>query len=157
MTVPGNRVKYLEGHDLAIEVGSTDSDDTTVLHIPDLELVVAGDARSTTAFQTTWPKAWSPSGRPTATRSSVQALKPRHITRDDDNNKFDDDAELIPGRDRQYTLMMLTKSCSRRRSPLRLQRQNTERYPDHLGDCPGGGAQAPSTARRTTPSTTARR
>ena len=43
VTVPGNRFT-LEGHDLVIvEVGSTDSDDTTVLQVPDLELVVAGD------------------------------------------------------------------------------------------------------------------
>ena len=43
VTVPDNRFT-LEGHDLVIvEVGSTDSDDTTVLHVPDLGLVVAGD------------------------------------------------------------------------------------------------------------------
>jgi glyoxylase-like metal-dependent hydrolase (beta-lactamase superfamily II) len=35
----------LEGHELvAIEVGHTDTDDTTVLHVPDIGLVVAGDA-----------------------------------------------------------------------------------------------------------------
>src|SRR5258708_13286715 len=34
----------LEGHDLvAIEVGHTDTDDTTCLHVPSLDLVVAGD------------------------------------------------------------------------------------------------------------------
>src|SRR4051794_6652873 len=44
VTVPDNRLT-LEGHDLVIiEVGHTDSDDTTVLHVPDLGLVVAGDA-----------------------------------------------------------------------------------------------------------------
>src|ERR1700748_2115043 len=43
VTVPGNRFT-LEGHELVIvEVGPTDSADTTVLHVPDLELVVAGD------------------------------------------------------------------------------------------------------------------
>src|SRR5580700_2964465 len=37
VTVPGNRFT-LEGHDLVIvDVGSTDSDDTTVLHVPDLD------------------------------------------------------------------------------------------------------------------------
>jgi glyoxylase-like metal-dependent hydrolase (beta-lactamase superfamily II) len=35
----------LEGHQLAaVEVGHTDTDDTTVLHVPDIGLVVAGDA-----------------------------------------------------------------------------------------------------------------
>ena len=34
----------LEGHDLVpIEVGHTDTDDTTCLYVPDLDLVVAGD------------------------------------------------------------------------------------------------------------------
>ena len=43
VTVPDNRFT-LEGHDLVIvEVGDTDSEDTSVLHVPDLELVVAGD------------------------------------------------------------------------------------------------------------------
>src|SRR6202035_6093788 len=35
----------LEGRQLvAVDVGHTDTDDTTVLHVPELELVVAGDA-----------------------------------------------------------------------------------------------------------------
>ena len=43
VTVPDNRFT-LEGHELVIvEVGNTDSEDTTVLHVPDLEVVVAGD------------------------------------------------------------------------------------------------------------------
>src|SRR5215831_20210489 len=43
VTVPGNRLR-LEGHELVIvEVGHSDTDDTSVLHVPDLGLVVAGD------------------------------------------------------------------------------------------------------------------
>lgn len=35
----------LEGHELnAVEVGHTDTEDTTVLHVPSIDLVVAGDA-----------------------------------------------------------------------------------------------------------------
>jgi len=35
----------LEGHDLvALDLGHTDTDDTTCLHVPDIDLVVAGDA-----------------------------------------------------------------------------------------------------------------
>jgi glyoxylase-like metal-dependent hydrolase (beta-lactamase superfamily II) len=35
----------LEGHQLvAVDVGHTDTDDTTILHVPDIRLVVAGDA-----------------------------------------------------------------------------------------------------------------
>src|SRR6201985_1077170 len=43
VTVPGNRFT-LEGHDLVIvEVGHADTNGNTVLHVPDLGLVVAGD------------------------------------------------------------------------------------------------------------------
>jgi hypothetical protein len=42
-TVPGNRLA-LEGHDLVmVEVGHADTDDNSVLHVPGLALVVAGD------------------------------------------------------------------------------------------------------------------
>jgi glyoxylase-like metal-dependent hydrolase (beta-lactamase superfamily II) len=35
----------LEGHELvAVELGHTDTDDTTCLHVPDIGLVIAGDA-----------------------------------------------------------------------------------------------------------------
>ncbi len=43
VTVPDNRF-ILEGHDLVIiEVGHSDTDESSVLHVPDLGLVVAGD------------------------------------------------------------------------------------------------------------------
>jgi glyoxylase-like metal-dependent hydrolase (beta-lactamase superfamily II) len=43
-TAPPDHRFTLEGHELlAVEVGHTDTDDTTVLHVPDLDLVVAGD------------------------------------------------------------------------------------------------------------------
>lgn len=52
VTVPDNRF-ILEGHDLVIvEVGHGDSDDNAVLHVPDLGLVVAGDAITTVCTST---------------------------------------------------------------------------------------------------------
>jgi hypothetical protein len=43
VTVPDNRFT-VEGHDLVIiDVGHTDTEQTSVLHVPDLDLVVAGD------------------------------------------------------------------------------------------------------------------
>src|SRR5262249_52896961 len=43
VTIPGNRIT-LEGHDLVmVEVGHADTNDNSVLHVPDLRLVVAGD------------------------------------------------------------------------------------------------------------------
>lgn len=43
VAVPGNRIE-LEGHEVVIvEVGHSDTDDTTVVHVPALGLVLAGD------------------------------------------------------------------------------------------------------------------
>src|SRR6516165_7332527 len=80
VTVPDNRFT-LEGHEFVIvEVGHTDTDDTSVLHVPDLELVVAGDViyngvhmylgqTVTVGGFGTWRDAID----------MVEALKPRHI------------------------------------------------------------------------------
>ena len=89
VTVPDNRFT-LEGHDLVIvEVGHTDTDATSVLHVPDLGLVVAGDviyngahlylsetrsrASTTGARRSTWSSRWAlaPSSPATRTRSST--------------------------------------------------------------------------------------
>src|SRR5262249_36931854 len=75
----GNRFA-LEGHDLIIvEVGHTDTDDGSVLHVPDLNLVVAGDAiyngvhqylsESADGGRDAWRKAID----------TVEALRPRWI------------------------------------------------------------------------------
>jgi len=47
-TTPPDNTFELEGNELRIvEVGHTDTDKTTVLHVPSIGLVVAGDAVST--------------------------------------------------------------------------------------------------------------
>src|SRR5689334_8979634 len=43
VTVPSDRL-LVEGHEVVlVDVGHTDTDGTSVVHVPDLELVVAGD------------------------------------------------------------------------------------------------------------------
>lgn len=50
--LPGSGDFYLEGHVLkAVEVGQSDTYNTTVLHIPDLDMVVTGDAVYGECFQ----------------------------------------------------------------------------------------------------------
>ena len=79
VTVPDNRFT-LEGHDLVmVDVGHGDTDDNSVLHVPDLGLVVAGDviyngvhmylAQSATVGFGPWRDAIG----------KVEALGPRHI------------------------------------------------------------------------------
>jgi glyoxylase-like metal-dependent hydrolase (beta-lactamase superfamily II) len=103
VTVPGNRIT-LEGHDLQmVEVGHSDTDDTSVLHIPDLDLVVAGDVIYNGAHLyigesvnvdglDPWREAIN----------KVEALKPRHIVCGHQNKHLNDDAERTIAETRQY-------------------------------------------------------
>ena len=80
LTVPdGNRLD-LEGHELLIvEVGHSDTDETSVLHVPDLDLVVAGDViytastMSSSRAQGRWHR------RVARAIDIVESLRPRFI------------------------------------------------------------------------------
>jgi len=102
VTVPGNRFT-LEGHELHIvEVGHSDTDETSVLHVPDLELVVAGDvvyngvhqylAKSANGGRDAWRKAIT----------VVEDLRPRWIVTGHKNRELDDDAGRAIAETRLY-------------------------------------------------------
>jgi len=70
----------LEGHDLvAVEVGHTDTDQTTVLHVPDIGLVVAGDAVYNDVHQ--YLRESGPEGRREwiAALDTIESLHPRAV------------------------------------------------------------------------------
>jgi len=133
VTVPDNRFA-LEGHDLVIvEVGHTDSDDTTVLHVPDLDLVVAGDViyngvhmylgqSVTVGGFGTWRDAID----------KVEALAPRHIVSGHQNKLLDDDATRQIAETRQY-LDDAEELLRTEPSAVDFFHAEIERYPDHLG------------------------
>src|SRR5262249_43536054 len=93
-----------EGQDRAsVGGGQSDTDDTTVLHVPALDLVVAGDVIYNGAHMYLaesvivggfgpWRKAID----------KVEALKPRHIVAGHQNKQLDDDAERTIEATRQY-------------------------------------------------------
>jgi glyoxylase-like metal-dependent hydrolase (beta-lactamase superfamily II) len=132
VTVPNNRFT-LEGHDLVIvEVGHSDTDDTTVLHVPELELVVAGDViyngahlyigeSVTVGGLGPWQEAID----------KVEALKPRHIVAGHQNKQLDDDAERTISETRQYLddadELLRTESTA-----VDFFNAKIERYPNHL-------------------------
>jgi glyoxylase-like metal-dependent hydrolase (beta-lactamase superfamily II) len=131
VTVPDNRFS-LEGHELVIvEIGHTDSDDTSVLHVPDLDLVVAGDAiyngvhmyiaQSIGGFDP-----WR------AAIDKVEALKPRHIVSGHQNKDLDDDADRQLAETRRYLddadELLRTKDTA-----VEFFDAKIERYPSHLG------------------------
>jgi glyoxylase-like metal-dependent hydrolase (beta-lactamase superfamily II) len=133
VTVPGNRFT-LDGHDLVIvEVGHTDSDDTSVLHVPDLELVVAGDVIYNGVHMYlgqsvvvggfgTWRDAID----------KVEALGPRHIVCGHQNKELDDDAQRTIAETRQY-LDDAEELLRTENTAVDFFNAKIERYPDHLG------------------------
>jgi glyoxylase-like metal-dependent hydrolase (beta-lactamase superfamily II) len=116
-----------------VEVGHTDSDDTSVLHVPDLDLVVAGDVIYNGVHMYigqsvavggfgTWRDAID----------KVEALEPRHVVAGHQNEQLDDDAERTIAETRQYLddaeELLRTESTA-----VDFFNAAIERYPDHLG------------------------
>jgi glyoxylase-like metal-dependent hydrolase (beta-lactamase superfamily II) len=133
VTVPGNRFT-LEGHELVIvEVGATDSDDTTVLHVPDLELVVAGDVIYNGVHMYLAQSAIVGGFGPWRDAiDTVEALEPRHIVAGHQNKQLDDDAARQIAETRQYLddaeALLRTETTA-----IDFFNAKLERYPSHLG------------------------
>jgi glyoxylase-like metal-dependent hydrolase (beta-lactamase superfamily II) len=133
VTVPDDRIT-LEGHDLTIvEVGSTDSDDTTVLHIPDAGLVVAGDTiyngvhvylaqAAVVGGFAPWREAID----------TVAALEPEHIVCGHQDGRLDDDAARTIAETRQY-LDDAAELLDSQHSAVAFFDAMIARYPQHLG------------------------
>jgi glyoxylase-like metal-dependent hydrolase (beta-lactamase superfamily II) len=133
VAVPDDRFT-LEGHELVIvEVGSTDSDDTTVLHVPDLDLVVAGDAIYNGVHMYLAQGAIvSGFGPWREAIDTVEALEARHIVAGHQNQQRDDDAGRLIAETRRYLEdaedLLRTQSTA-----VDFFDAEIERYPDHLG------------------------
>ena len=133
MTVPDNRFT-LEGHELVIvEVGDTDSEDTTVLHVPDLDLVVAGDVIYNGVHmylaQTAIVGGFGP-WRDAIDK--VEALGARHIVAGQQNKQLDDDADRTIAETREY-LDDAEELLRTERTAVDFFNAKIERYPNHLG------------------------
>jgi glyoxylase-like metal-dependent hydrolase (beta-lactamase superfamily II) len=133
VTVPDNRFA-LEGHDLVIvEVGDTDSSDTSVLHVPDLGLVVAGDVIYNGVHmylaQTAIVGGFGP-WRDAIDK--VEALEPRHIVAGHQNKQLDDDAARTIAETRQY-LDDAEELLRTEQTAVDFFNAKIERYPNHLG------------------------
>jgi len=102
VAVPGNRFT-LEGHDVVlVGVGHTDTDDSAVLHVPDLRLVVAGDAVYNGVHQYLGESADGGRDAWRAATDTVQNLGPRWIVASHKNKDLDDDADRAIAQTRQY-------------------------------------------------------
>lgn len=86
----------LEGHPLvAVSVGHTDTDDTTVLHVPDIGLIVAGDAAYNDVHQ--YLAESDPEGRKEwlAALDIIEALGPRAVVAGHKRYGNDDSPRII--------------------------------------------------------------
>jgi glyoxylase-like metal-dependent hydrolase (beta-lactamase superfamily II) len=132
VTVPGNRLT-LEGHDLVmVEVGHADTDDNSVLHVPDLKLVVAGDVIYNGAHVYLGESVTVGGFGPwRAAIDQVEALRPQHIVAGHQNRQLDDDAGRTIAQTRQYLDdaddLLKTESTA-----VGFFTAKIERYPDYL-------------------------
>lgn len=127
----GNRIQ-LENHELIlVDVGHSDTDDTGVVHIPDLHVVVAGDVVYNGVHQFLVE---SGDGGRDAWRSAisvVEALAPRRIVAGHKIAGRDDDAARVIAESRRY-LNDVDELLPRHPTPEDFFSAMLERHPGHL-------------------------
>lgn len=95
----------LEGHELRIiGVGHTDTDDTSVLHVPSLGLVIAGDVVYNGVHQYLVESAGGGVETWLAAIDTIEALGPRLVVAGHKDPDLDDDAARVIAGTREYLL-----------------------------------------------------
>ena len=101
--VPRDLTIDLEGHEVRIvEVGHSDTEDTTVIHVADLGLVVGGDVIYNGVHQYLAESAGGGLERWLAAVDLVEALAPRLVISGHKNPILDDDASRVIRETREY-------------------------------------------------------
>ncbi|MEU1205071.1 MBL fold metallo-hydrolase [Nocardia sp. NPDC005825] len=123
----------LEGHKLiAVEVGHSDTDATTVLHVPSIDLVVGGDVVYNGVHQMLLETGDDGHGFDAwlAALDQVQALAPRAVVAGHKNRALPDDPGIIE-QTRRY-LIDARELLEQRPTPQEFFDQMIARYPDRL-------------------------
>ncbi len=129
-TIPVDGIN-LEGHLLvAVEVGHTDTDDTTVLYVPSIGLVVAGDVAYNGVHQYLLESAHGGVEEWLAALDKVAALKPRAVVAGHKNKDLPDDPAILD-RTRDY-LLNARRLLAEKLSPREYFDEMTSLYPDRL-------------------------
>jgi glyoxylase-like metal-dependent hydrolase (beta-lactamase superfamily II) len=132
VTVPDNRFA-LEGKDLVIvEVGHTDTEATSVLHVSDLGLVVAGDVIYNGAHLYLSESSLAGLDQWRSAIDQVESLGARHIVAGHQNSKLDDDAARTIADTREY-LDVAEEQLRTQNTAADYFNTMVERYPDRLG------------------------
>src|SRR6201997_1622110 len=128
--IPVDGIK-LEGQQLlAVEVGHTDTDDTTVLHVPSIGLVVAGDVAYNGVHQYLLESAHGGVETWLAALDKVAALQPRAVVAGHKNEDLPDDPAII-AETRDY-LLNARRLLAEKPSPREYFDQMIALYPDRL-------------------------
>lgn len=128
--IPADGIE-LEGERLvAVEVGHTDTDDTTVLHVPSIGLVVAGDVAYNGVHQYLLESAHGGVEAWLAALDKVAALQPRAVVAGHKNKDLPDDPAIID-QTRQY-LLDARRLLTEKSSPRVYFEKMTALYPDRL-------------------------
>jgi glyoxylase-like metal-dependent hydrolase (beta-lactamase superfamily II) len=147
---PENNLIELEGHPFdVVEVGHTDTDAASVLHVPDLDLVVAGDAVYNGVHQYLAESADGGRDKWRSAIDIVKTLNPRWIVAGHKNKDLDDDAARLMSESRDY-LNGADELLSQHTTELGFFNGMLERYPDRLN--PGALWMGATALYRHTPS-----
>ncbi|QMU77226.1 MBL fold metallo-hydrolase [Streptacidiphilus sp. PB12-B1b] len=117
-----------------VEVGHTDTDETTVLHVPSIGLVVAGDAAYNGVHQMLLESANGGLEAWLKALDAIEALEPKAVVASHKNRDLPDDPAVV-GRTRQYLLdaaRLLTSSAN----AGEYYEEMVRLYPDHLNRGP---------------------
>ena len=129
-TIPVDGIE-LEGHRLlAVEVGHTDTDDTTVLHVPSIGLVVAGDVAYNGVHQYLLESAHGGVETWLAALDKVAALQPRAVVAGHKNKDLPDDPAIL-AETREY-LLNARRLLAEKLSPREYFDEMITLYPDRL-------------------------
>jgi glyoxylase-like metal-dependent hydrolase (beta-lactamase superfamily II) len=118
----------------AIETGHTDTDDTTVLHVPSLGLVVAGDVAYNGVHQYLLESAGGGLETWLTALDRVAALRPRVVVAGHKNKELPDDPAILE-QTRDY-LLDAQRLFADKPGPREFYDQMLQRYPDRLNPGP---------------------
>jgi glyoxylase-like metal-dependent hydrolase (beta-lactamase superfamily II) len=121
----------LEGHRIeAIEVGHTDTDDTTVLHVPSIGLIVGGDVVYNGVHQMLLETPGGGFESWLAALDVLESLNPRAVVAGHKNRDLPDDPAIID-QTRQY-LRDAQRLLAEKPTPREFYDEIVARYPDRL-------------------------
>lgn len=125
----------LEGNVIrAIETGHTDTDDTTVLHVPSIGLVVAGDVAYNGVHQYLLESGIGGLEAWLAAIELVADLSPRAVVASHKNRELPDDPDIL--RQTRNYLLDAQRLLADKPSPREFYDLMIQRYPDRLNPSP---------------------